>query len=271
MRKVAVVLVLLVGFVAAGWSALWFYAAHETAEQFDAWLKREDDQGRDWRCPDRAIAGYPFALTIRCTKPTFSARTQDQTIDQTVRAQAAALDAEISVAHPQRLAVALRAPLTYTTSDGAANLTATWSRLTIDLTGLPGPTGIDLDAADLAVDGTFGDDERQGGKTAGLGAHFALDPALASAVDFAITLNGATVAPLDDLLGGQQTVDLDLNGRLLHVDIDNPRTPHRGDRAMAPGGRRDRALGLQRHPRPVARRRLRHAAARRCAPPAGPA
>jgi hypothetical protein len=54
-----------------GWSALWAYGRHRTAQEMDLFMTRQAGMGRVWSCPERSISGYPFRIEIRCAKPTF--------------------------------------------------------------------------------------------------------------------------------------------------------------------------------------------------------
>ncbi len=225
-------LILLAG---AAWSAVWFYAAHEAGTQLDAWMKAEDDQGRAWTCPDRAIGGYPLAITVSCTKPTFTGKALDQTVQGTV----AGLVAEAAVTHPHSLAVALRSPLSYKTSDGAADVTATWSSLAIDLESPVAVRTVLFRGTDLVVDGSFGETGQQGGNAARLDASFAVVPRDSTpALDFMVAVRGSTIPPLDDLLGGKTPVDIDLSGRLDHADVGQARTPEEAIEAWRQAGGR---------------------------------
>jgi hypothetical protein len=57
--------------LALGWTALWFYGRHRTAQEMDLFMVRQAGMGRVWSCPERRISGYPFRIEIRCAKPTF--------------------------------------------------------------------------------------------------------------------------------------------------------------------------------------------------------
>ncbi len=61
----------LLALVILGWSALWLYGRHRTAQEMDLFMARQAGLGRVWNCPDRSISGYPFRIEIRCAKPTF--------------------------------------------------------------------------------------------------------------------------------------------------------------------------------------------------------
>ncbi|MCX8255889.1 hypothetical protein RHAL1_00465 [Beijerinckiaceae bacterium RH AL1] len=226
--RAGIVVVGLLAVVAAGWTSAWAYAAYEAGQQLDLWLKAEAAQGRAWTCPDRAIGGYPFALDISCSNPTFTA----QAMGQGVEAQIAHLTAKVALWHPRKIALTLGAPFSYRTSDDTTNVGATWNALTLDLDGLPDIATVALKGEKIAVSGTFGDQGRQSGTATRLDARFVLpDSPSPSAADadptltFDIAADGLPIAPLDALVGGTDPADVALSGRLDRADVGDARTP----------------------------------------------
>ena len=221
MRKsvIALVLVLL---VAGLWSAGWMWTAREAGRQLDLWLEAEAAQGRTWSCPSRALGGYPFALSIACSDPSFRAQAKGEGVE----AQVARLDAELSLWHPRAIALSLTPPFSYRTADVTTNLGGTWGELSLELEGLPSLRAIALRGSKIAVAGTFGAQGRQAGSAAKLTAHLALpsDPA-APVIAFDIALDGAPIAALDEIVGGQALADVALTGTLDHADAGDARTP----------------------------------------------
>jgi hypothetical protein len=71
---VAVPLVLF-ALVAAGWSVAWQHVRGEVDRAFTGWLAAEAVGGREHRCPDRSIGGFPFRIEITCVAPVFFAAT----------------------------------------------------------------------------------------------------------------------------------------------------------------------------------------------------
>ncbi len=51
---------------AAAWSGFWFFAASQVGVRADAWRAQEAKSGRNYDCANRAVAGFPFRLEIRC-------------------------------------------------------------------------------------------------------------------------------------------------------------------------------------------------------------
>src|SRR3954465_1872427 len=59
---------ILVLVLAAGWSALWFYASGEAETRVNAWQAQQAAAGRTFSCGNQAVGGFPFRIEVRCTK-----------------------------------------------------------------------------------------------------------------------------------------------------------------------------------------------------------
>ena len=221
MRKTLIAIIVALP-IAAGWTGLWFYAARVAGQRADAWMAAEAAQGRNWTCPNRTIGGYPFAIALSCSDASFSGQAMGRGVEGSV----AHLTAQATLLHPHRLAISLAAPFAYRTSDGRIDLRGTWKSLDADLDGVPDVTSVRLRGTDVAVDGTFDDEGRQGGSAARLDATFTLTPEPADqTIAFAIAMDGAPIAVLDALIGGAMPADIALAGRLDHAAVGDARTP----------------------------------------------
>lgn len=235
MRKIALGVVLVVLLAVAGWSALWGYAAYEAAARTDGFIAAEAEQGRDWTCPDRRVGGYPFALTVSCSRPTYAS----QAGGQHVRGTLAAALARVSLGDPRRIALTLTGPFTYATSDGATNVEGRWRSLAVDLSPLPEIRAVAIRGGDVAVDGLFVGTQA-GGEAASLDVRTVLEPGADPVLAFTVALGGAKVPPLDDLLGGTAPVAASLAGRLHQADVGDVQTPEQAmERWRLAGGRID--------------------------------
>lgn len=223
MRKIAppkTVIALVLGLViasvlvVAGWSALWALAAREAGGRTDAFIAAEAAQGRDWTCPGRRIGGYPFAVTVACTAPTYAAEAGGRH----VRGTLGAAQARVGLADPRRIALTLTGPFTYRTSDGATDVEGRWRSLAVDLAPLPDIRGVAIRGRDVAVGGLFVG-TRAGGQAASLDATATLADGADPVLRFAVALGGAAVPPLDELLGGTAPVEASLEGRLHKADM----------------------------------------------------
>ena len=221
MRKALAALFIVV-LLGVSWTAAWFYAASAAGRGLDDWRHAEAAQGRSWTCPNRAIGGYPFAITIDCSDATFVGQAKGQGVEGSI----AHLKADVSLAHPRSLLVSLVAPFAYKTSDGTTTVTATWTHLEVAMTPLPHPAALALHGSDVAVEGVFGASGPQGGKAARLDVALApVSDQPAPAIDIAVAIAGTNVPVLDDLMGGTDPVSFDLAGRVNRAIARSAHTP----------------------------------------------
>jgi hypothetical protein len=61
----------LVVLLAAGWTALWVYAAGRAETELAAWRASERQAGRLQDCASQSIGGYPFRIEVRCGGASF--------------------------------------------------------------------------------------------------------------------------------------------------------------------------------------------------------
>src|SRR5258705_4553861 len=54
--------------LAAGWSALWFYASGEAETRINAWQAQQAAAGRTFTCGNQAVGGVPFRIQLRCAQ-----------------------------------------------------------------------------------------------------------------------------------------------------------------------------------------------------------
>lgn len=144
------ILRLIVGLAILGslWSIGWVAASAFAARRFDAWLAAEVADGRQWTCPSRTIEGYPFALRLRCERPTFRGEVAGHTALGIVER----LTAGVGLDRPRVLAVALQGPLNLRAEDDAFAVELSWATLSLAVPGLPAnPTGGSALAERLAV------------------------------------------------------------------------------------------------------------------------
>ncbi|HZD90007.1 MAG TPA: DUF2125 domain-containing protein, partial [Pseudolabrys sp.] len=62
-----IILVTLVVLVCGGWSAFWFYAAHQAQQAIAGWKAREAAAGRDYTCGHQGLRGFPFRIEVDCS------------------------------------------------------------------------------------------------------------------------------------------------------------------------------------------------------------
>jgi hypothetical protein len=214
---------LLVVGLAIGWTLLWRAAAAQTKSVLDAWMVREAAVGRVWTCPDRTIAGFPFAIRVRCAAPRFSG----DLAGITTQGSLGGFEAVAAVYHPTEIQASLDAPFTVTTADGATAVTFGWGRLTLVLSGLPtAVTEAAMNADDMSVSGKVGGLGAIAARAKTVTAGARRDAGRADdAYAFSFATSGAAVPLIDALLGGAMPASIDVAGTLTQADVTRPGTP----------------------------------------------
>jgi hypothetical protein len=119
--------------LAAGWCALWYYAAGVANREMAAWVEREAAAGRVYSCGSQTIGGFPFRIEFDCT--TAAAALNSLQPPLTVNAKAVAVAAEVY--HPTLLVSQIASPLTVAGPGEPASFAADWSRAELSVRGLP--------------------------------------------------------------------------------------------------------------------------------------
>lgn len=134
--------------LAALWSAGWVAASRFAVRRLESWIAAEAAGGRQWTCPGQTVEGYPFALRLRCERPTF----RGEIAGHTAAGGIEGLTAGIGLGRPGVLAVTLRGPLNLRAEDDAFALELSWAALSLAVPGLFGtPAGGSAAAERMAV------------------------------------------------------------------------------------------------------------------------
>ena len=115
------------GAAAIGWSVFWNIAAGMTQTGLDDWIAQERAQGRNWSCPTRSVAGYPFRLEVRCAAPSFTGRLGAYE----GAGSAGDVFAAAHLYNPQLILAEVGSPYVFKTRDGALDLSLTWTQLRV--------------------------------------------------------------------------------------------------------------------------------------------
>ena len=188
-----------IGLLAALWSVGWWTLAGLAERQFDGWIVREVGEGRRWTCPDRVVDGFPAALRLHCTRPTFRGEVAGHETDGVVDG----LDVAVAVLHPASVTVTPRGPLVLRARDEAFLVALNWDALGLavpfGLDGMPG--GGTVAVTRLAVSGSVPGRGDLNLRIAKLDGHVAATPDVPADRRFAVTLLGVTLPTLDGLPG----------------------------------------------------------------------
>lgn len=224
--------------LAAGWTALWFYAAHRAGAEVDAAMTREAAKGRRWSCAERAFSGFPLEITMSCRGPSFAGKTGGKPLT----ARATALRAKIALYDPNRVVADIDGPLHMVFGD-ATDVNVTWAGLAINLKG---PlqfdrASIDVRRPDVAV--RQGGAEGPGVSAAAADASIritALNRRSPKQSDQEIRVRIASLAApvLDSVFGSSEPAEIDATGIVSDIDaLKGATLPERLENWRAGGGR----------------------------------
>jgi hypothetical protein len=132
LRIAAPLIIVLV--LAAGWTAVWIYAAGRADAVIAAWIDREARDGRTYSCAQRSLGGYPFRIELRCAEP--AADLTDSGRRVTLKARQ--LTAVAQVYQPDLVIAEVTGPMTIAGLPGdPEEYTAEWTLLQASLRGRP--------------------------------------------------------------------------------------------------------------------------------------
>jgi hypothetical protein len=119
--------------LAAGWCALWYYAAGVADRTMSGWIDREAASGRIYTCGNQTIGGFPFRIEADCAGA--GATINSTTPPFAVTAKDAAFAA--NVYHPTLLVGDITSPLSVAAPGQPPSFVANWSRAELTVQGLP--------------------------------------------------------------------------------------------------------------------------------------
>ncbi len=194
----------LLGLVAVAWSAAWVLLRNRASEALDRFLAAEARAGRQWSCADRRIGGYPFRIEVACASLTMR---RGETALSLGRMRSVA-----QVYRPDHVIAEFDGPLRLT--DGRIAVEGTWRLLETSIRGSArGFQRASLMAADpnIKITGAVPDALTLASRS--FEAHLRPNPARPDegAYDAAITAKQARLPILDELLGGSEPADLQID------------------------------------------------------------
>src|SRR5215211_3127848 len=195
----------LLALLAAALAAAWFVIRARTGEALDAFVANESAAGRRWDCPERAISGFPFRIEVSC------ARLASEGPEGALAA--GRLRTVTQIYQPRHTIFELDGP--FRAASGGVVAEGSWDALRGSVhTAANGLERVSLvlGAPKLRVTGLPAGEAMLSARS--VEAHIRPDPAGADAIDLAATIAGAAVPPLDQLLGGPEPIDADLQIRV---------------------------------------------------------
>lgn len=235
----AAALALLV-FLASAWTLFWRFAAGQSEQTITAWIDREKGFGRIWSCPERRIAGFPFAIDIACTKPHFDGLIFGRHFSGGLNG----FHAEAFLFQPSVVTARLGSPFAVLSDDRTTHLELAWDSLELVLDGLPQNVWrVSINADKITWRGTL---EGLGG-VIGRADRVVAD-AMAHpdqtdrAYDFNIAVSAASLPDLDRFLGAVLPTDIAAQGTVTKAIFNlAPSLAENMDTWRAAGGRLDLA------------------------------
>jgi hypothetical protein len=204
------------------WTGFWIFAEHEAASSLDAWIAREKIFKRNWRCPDRRIAGFPSAITISCSKPQFDGLI----FGRHYAGSLAGFVATAEFSHPSDVTVNAAPPFAATADDKSEDITLSWDQLSILLGGVPqNVTAISLTGQALSLHGQAKGFGALSGAAVHISASFAQPVDRQDrAIAFHIVLNGASSPLIDRFFGSAAAAEVTADGTITQASFDPAKT-----------------------------------------------
>lgn len=201
---------IVLGLIAIGWSAFWFYARGKSEEILDRLIAREAGLGRAWTCQDRTISGFPFRFEARCSAIALAANRADGQLGIT----SGPLVLLAQIYNPQHILLQAKGPALVTAPDGERT-TLRWSSYesSFFLNGLD-PDRLSTVITDPVVEGGSGDLPF---RAASLEIHARRNPtrpASDAVTDIALKARAASLPVLDAYAGNSAPADIDLTASI---------------------------------------------------------
>jgi len=129
----------------AGWSAGWFFVTGKVETVISDTKTILSDKGRNFKCANQAINGFPFRISINCDKVQYSDEITGVTFE------AGQLKTAAQVYQPNKAVLELQSPANLTLPNGDSFNTS-WSSMRSSLkTGLSGPERVSLHGKEITL------------------------------------------------------------------------------------------------------------------------
>lgn len=196
----------LLGVIAVGWSAAWFFIRQRTNAGVDDWLAREAAVGRQWTCTDRSVGGYPFRIEVSCGA--LSLRRGETS------ASFGSLRTIAQVYRPRHVIAEVGGPLRVSDGTGAA-VESEWRLLQASVQGVPDSfqrASLVVEEPKVRLTGLTPAAFDAGARH--LEAHVRPDPArfnTEGAYDVALSADKAAIPAVNAFMGGDEPADISLD------------------------------------------------------------
>ncbi|WP_448950727.1 DUF2125 domain-containing protein [Labrys neptuniae] len=223
--------------VAIAWSGFWWYASTRLESEWNRFIAKQAELGRQIKCGEQAVGGYPFRLEMHCGKATVDSTKAGRPFS----AALAEVNAVAQVYQPNKVVLEAKGPVTLTDkADAGATLTADWQSAEASMAiWTSGPQNAAVVIKGLSGTVKRGDQSINLVEGGNVEVHIRLAEgtnAAPGAYDLAADVDAKAIAPLDDFLGSPAPVKASFRGLITKIDLRPMPMPERLRDWAAAGG-----------------------------------
>lgn len=212
---------ILLGIVAIGWSGFWWYASTRIETEWNRFVAKQAELGRQIHCDQQGVAGYPFRLEMHCGNPTV----EGERAGKAFSANLAEINAVAQVYQPNKVLLEAKGPMVLVDKDGdGATLTANWKSAEASMAiWTSGPQNADVVIKGLDTSVKRGEQTVDLVSAANIETHVRVAEgpnAAPGAYDLAADVDAKAIAPLDAILKAPATpLSATFRGTITKIDL----------------------------------------------------
>ena len=225
----------ILGVIIVAWSGFWWYASTRVQGEWDNFVARQAELGRQITCGDQGLAGYPFRLEMHCGGPQVVSTRPGQAFSLTL----GDLNAVAQVYQPNKAVLEAKGPLTLMDSDGS-KITASWKSAEASMAiWTSGPQNADVVINNLDASANRGGEALPLFSGTNIEAHIRVAEganAAPGAYDLVAKADAAAIPLLDARLGNPAPLSAQVQGTITKIDLRPQTLPERLRTWAAEGG-----------------------------------
>jgi hypothetical protein len=225
----------ILGVVIVAWSGFWWYACTRVQGEWDNFVARQAELGRQITCGDQGLAGYPFRLEMHCGGPQVVSTKPGQAFSLTL----GDLNAVAQVYQPNKAVLEAKGPLTLIDNDGS-KITASWQSAEASMAiWTSGPQNADVVIKNLDASANRGGEALPLFSGTNIEAHIRVAEganAAPGAYDLVAKADAAAIPLLDARLGNPAPLSAQVQGTITKMDLRPQPLPERLRTWAAEGG-----------------------------------
>lgn len=188
----------ILGLFCAGWTGFWFFSADFAGKFADGFIQREAERGREWVCPERSVAGFPFRIEISCVKPQLILK---DGAGERREGSLGGLVLNARILSPGHFIAVLRPPF-LARQGGIGEMELNWTSARASLrAGTGSITEASVEILDASLSAGLGDRQDIKALAKVIEMHLRRSPGEVAGTDLVARINDLTFAPLDHLAG----------------------------------------------------------------------